>query len=416
MDENKFSEKDFFSKKRTGLTLRLSDLARLSVRVFRVRPTRTFLTILGFSVGIGMVLFLVALGYGLQFILIGNLATTEDSLVSLEAFYPSESDLFITNADEETILKLENVAEISFIAEMPAEIQIEELSGFLNASIINENFFRLSGTKPNIGETFEENPNGVIISSTALLLFGMEVDETILNKKISFDIFYPEDDGSVKVVPSDKEIPIIGIITDEFNPPFIYIPAHLVSEPVPFYQRMFIKASGIDTVEPLRDSLIEMGFIIAAKIDLVNQANKIMTAITTVLGVFGATALFVSSVGMFNTMTIGFLERIFEVGIMKSIGASANNIRNIFLSEAFMMGLAGGVGGIMLGFGAGEIFNFGLNILAGQLGGESVSLFIYPMDFLLFILAMSIFVGLFSGFWPARRASKLSPKEAFERK
>ena len=77
----------------SGHHLRLADLFRLSLRVFRVRRMRTFLTILGISMGIGTVLFLVSLGYGLQYVLIGKLAATEDSLISLEAFYPAESNL-----------------------------------------------------------------------------------------------------------------------------------------------------------------------------------------------------------------------------------------------------------------------------------------------------------------------------------
>src|SRR5574338_309288 len=76
--------------------LRTHDLLKLSVRAFKVRPLRTFLTILGMSVGIGTVFFLISLGYGLQYILLGKLAPSEESLQSLEAFYPGENDIQIT--------------------------------------------------------------------------------------------------------------------------------------------------------------------------------------------------------------------------------------------------------------------------------------------------------------------------------
>ena len=60
----------------TKHSLSLWDLLKLSLRVFRTKPARTILTILGMSVGIGTVVFLVSLGYGLQYILIGRLITS----------------------------------------------------------------------------------------------------------------------------------------------------------------------------------------------------------------------------------------------------------------------------------------------------------------------------------------------------
>jgi putative ABC transport system permease protein len=162
--------------------------------------------------------------------------------------------------------------------------------------------------------------------------------------------------------------------------------------------------------------LIEKGLLISARLDLVQQAKRIMTIITVVLGTFGVTALVVAAIGMFNTMVIGFLERIFEVGIMKSIGATSVDVRNLFLMESLIMGFLGGVGGIFLGILGGETVNFGLNIVAKQLGGEPIKLFIYPWQFLILIIVVSIVVGAISGLWPARRAARLSPKEAFMRK
>jgi ABC-type antimicrobial peptide transport system permease subunit len=156
--------------------------------------------------------------------------------------------------------------------------------------------------------------------------------------------------------------------------------------------------------------------IISARIDLVNQAQKILNIITIVLGVFGVAALTVSAVGMFNTMIVSFLERTYEVGVMKSLGAMDSDVRNLFLMESAIMGLAGGVSGILLGVAGGQLFNFGLNILAHRLGGESIKLFYTPTWFIVLVLVSSTFIGLFAGFWPARRASGLSPKEAFLRK
>ena len=104
------------------------------------------------------------------------------------------------------------------------------------------------------------------------------------------------------------------------------------------------------------------------------------------------------------------------MGIMKSIGATASDIRNLFLMESLIIGLLGGIGGILIGVLGGEIFNLGLNFLANRLGGKPVSIFIYPTQFLIFIVVLSGIVGISSGFWPARKAALLSPKQAFLRK
>jgi len=135
-----------------------------------------------------------------------------------------------------------------------------------------------------------------------------------------------------------------------------------------------------------------------------------------VLSFFGAVALMVSAIGMFNTMTIALLERTQEIGIMKSLGASNGDIKKTFLVEAVLIGFLGGVSGILTGIGASEIFNFGVNKLAGSFGGDKVDLFYIPIEFMLMILVFSTTVGLMTGFYPARRAAKLNPLDALRYK
>ncbi|MFA4890096.1 MAG: ABC transporter permease [Candidatus Paceibacterota bacterium] len=400
-----------------GHRLKFRDLFKLSLRVFKVRPLRTFLTVLGISLGIGTVLFLVSLGYGLQYILIGKLAATEDSLISLDAFYPSESGKNIDSKKAEQIASIPEAEEISPVGEFSGEAKMDSLSGFLIIKIINPNYFRLSGLKPDLGSAFTENENSVVISNTALRLLNMKETEESLNQKIAVNITYQDESGNnIKIVDIPSSLTIKGIVMDDMQPPFVFIPLSATPEKPPFYQHIFVKAKGIDNVEPLKDKLLGDGFLISARIDLVNQAKKIMTAITIMLGIFGVAALVISAIGMFNTMIIGFLERIFEIGIMKSLGASVADIRNLFLMESLIMGLLGGIGGITVGVLGGEMFNLGLNFLASRLGGKPIDLFIYPPEFLIFIVVISALVGVLSGSWPARRAANLSPKQAFIRK
>jgi ABC-type antimicrobial peptide transport system permease subunit len=398
-------------------TITFFDLLKLSLRIFKTKPMRTFLTILGMSVGISTVVFLVSFGYGLQYILIGKLVSTEDSLITLSATYPTENGLGINFKKIEDLKTDTNIAEISPVAEFPGEIKVGSLTGIIPIiRVVEASFFRLSGTNPDMGRPFIDRSNEIVLSSQALLLMGMKADETTLNKKTFIKIYSQKTDGTTDEIAIPKEFTIVGIMTDDQQPPLAIIPASSISLQMPSYKELLIKASSIDTVEILRDTLEKQGFLISARIDLVTQARKITNIITTILAVFGVTALVVSAIGMFNTMLIGFIERTYEVGVMKSIGATDATVRNLFLAESAVIGFLGGGGGILIGWGLGKEVNFVLNIMAQKMGGKSFELFILPMWFGFTILILSITIGLSAGFWPAIRAAKLSPREAFVKK
>ena len=399
-------------------SLKFKELLRLSSRTFRTKPTRALLTILGMSVGIGTVLFLVSLGYGLQYILIGKLITTEDSLITMEISYPTENNIVIRKETLEKLREYNDVAEVSPVAQFPGELSTDSNSGLLvDTLVVEPTYFRLTGLIPSVGKIPEALGNGAVLSSQTLAPMGVIADKSAIGKLLGLKVFYQDDiSGTYQEASSSVPIPIEGIITDEAIQPQAIVFASSLSADPPFYRKVLVKARNIDVVEPLRDRFISEGFLVSARIDLVNQARKITNVITIVLGVFGITALIVSAIGMFNTMIVGFMERTYEVGIFKSIGATDNDVRNLFLVEAMMMGLLGGVGGILIGVFTGRGLNTLMNIWAKSSGGDEFQLFLTPWWFIVLILILSITIGFISGLWPAYRATKLSPKEAFTRR
>lgn len=400
---------------KTNHTLSYIDLLRLSTRIFTVKPMRTLLTILGTSIGIGTVVFFVSLGYGLQYILLGKLVTTEDSLISMEATYPQESKLIITSNDLGAISKLPDIAEISPVAEFPAEIKITDSPGLIVSRLISPNYFRLSGQSPDLGEEFTDIKPGVVLSAQGAKLINLSAAQESLGKLVFIKTYYRNTDGTTKEMELEKPLPILGFITNENESPLALIPISAMPLP-PVYKSFLVKAKDAASVAQVKNELAEKGFLISAKLDLVNESQKILNIFTIVLGVFGVTALAVSAVGMFNTMVVSFMERTYEVGVMKSLGAMDSDVRNLFLMESLIIGTVGGVTGILLGMGAGEIVNFALNILAKRFGSEPFNLFITPFWFIILIILTSAFIGIISGFLPSRRASRLSPMEAFLRK
>lgn len=398
-------------------SLSFVDLVRLSLRIFKTKPLRTALTILGMSVGISAVVFLVSFGYGLQYILIGKLVTTEDSLVTLSASYPVESGLGIDHKKIEEIKNMPGVTEVSSIAEFSGELKVGEFTGLIPVlRVVEPNMFRLSGTNPDLGTPFKDGELGSILSAQALQLMGIKEAKEAIGKISQVKIYFPNADGTINEINIDKDLPIMGIITDDQQPPIAIVPREIISTEIHSFKEILVKADSIDSVTPLRDVLEKEGFIISARVDLVNQAKKITNIITTTLAVFGITALIVSAIGMFNTMLIGFIERTYEVGVFKSIGATDSEVRNLFLMESAVIGVLGGLGGVSIGVGFGKILNFGLSFMATRMGGESFDLFILPGWFLIAVLLLSIAIGVISGFLPAIRAANLSPREAFLRK
>jgi ABC-type antimicrobial peptide transport system permease subunit len=396
--------------------LLLSEMFRLSLRNFKIKPVRSILTILGMSVGFGVVLFLVSLGYGLQYILIGNLVTTQDSLVTIQASYPSEVNLYFYPQDVAKLAALPHVAEVTPVASFSGQATLPDGThpALIAMDIADQSYFRLMGTGVDLGHTFVAGTPGLVVTSQTLALLGLSTSTPALGQPLLLSIAYEDDiHGTTTNAASNKAIPVVGIISDDTQAPLIILDPADVSPAPPFYTTVLVKADSVKTVETVRDELVNQGLSVSARIDLVNQATTITNIITLVLGVFGITALIVSAIGMFNTMLVSFMERTYEVGVLKSLGATDGDVRNLFLLESAIIGFMGGAGGVIGGFLAGQAVNLGVGILAAHLGGKGFSLFITPLWFAALIIGLSILIGLISGFWPAYQAAHLSAKEAF---
>ena len=265
-------------------------------------------------------------------------------------------------------------------------------------------------------------------------MFNQDV-ESMIGKEISFSFFVPknssdsntdtnadvnsqsqgEDQTTLERVESDKKYKIVGVIDGQDN--VVYInSSSLDNLNINEYGQVKVKSHSNGEMTTVRDTILGYGFLVSSLSDTVDQANKIFNVIKIILMLFGIVALIVSAIGMFNTMTITLLERTEEIGIMKSIGASDMGISAMFFMESAIMGFLGGCAGVSLGWLLGRVFNVIINFVAARFGGESVSLFYSPTWFVLSILIFSGVVGFFTGFVPARRASKIDPLDALRYK
>jgi ABC-type antimicrobial peptide transport system permease subunit len=387
--------------------------------MFKTRKMRTFLTILGVGVGIGTVLFLVSLGYGLQNVVLSKISTA-DSLLSLDV---SPGDTGIINLDQKSVEEIRNtpnVLEVSPMTNVSAQMSIDQLTGDGLIYAVEPSFFRLGGIIPDKGSIFRTgDSHEALISTAAAKLFNVSPADAI-GKEISMTLFLPKINAEgfeeTETVKRPETYKIVGVVEDE-NTSYAFIPLGTINDlNINSFTQVKVKVAANEYMEVIRNQIIERGFLVSALSDTIDQANKIFRIVQIVLALFGLVALIVSAIGMFNTMTIALLERINEIGIMRSIGASVGDIMKLFLLESFLMGLLGGLGGVAIGYLAGELANFGINLLAKNFGGQALSLFYRPTWFVALIIIFSSLIGFLTGVYPARKAAKLNPLDALRYK
>ncbi len=402
--------------------MRVSDIAKLSTRMFKTNPARTWLTILGMGVGTGAVVTLVGLGFGLQNIILEQIVYGE-TLLSLNVTPPPARSVILDTKAVQSFSEIEGVKDVAPIASFAALITFDGLTGNTFLQGANPAYFRFTGMKEVAGrlftdKTIREDDGNVILSRAMLKLFEVEDIESVIGKQVSFRVFVPTgENNNTKEMELKKRYTIVGVSNEENRPTAIILLDELSKQlAVTEYERVQVRVDTSDYLDKVTAEIIDRGYSVTALSKTVEQANKIFQGIQAVLAVFGGIALMVSAIGMFNTMTVTLLERTGEIGIMRTLGASSNDIKILFVSEAVIVGFLGGMVGIGIGVGIGFTLNTMVNVAASNFGGKSVALFAYPIPFILFIAAFSAIVGFLTGVFPARRAAALNPLDAIRYK
>ncbi len=142
-------------------------------------------------------------------------------------------------------------------------------------------------------------------------------------------------------------------------------------------------------------------FEIFSNESIITQINDITAGVKIGALVVSIIALLAAGVGIMNIMLVSVTERTREIGIRKAIGAKKYNILNQFLFEAILLCLIGGIIGIALGVGIG-------NLAGGFLNAQAA----IPYDWVVIGLSLCVFVGVIFGTYPAYKASNLDPIEA----
>ena len=185
------------------------------------------------------------------------------------------------------------------------------------------------------------------------------------------------------------------------------------------YSQVIVKVDDANHVLDINKQINDMGFQASTPQSFLQGINNFYLVLQVIFGGVGAIALLVAAIGIANTMAMAILERTREIGLMKAVGATNRDVLSIFLGEAAGIGFLGGLGGVVVGWLAGQ----GINVVAivylagqsAQQGGVPPSVAVYTPAWLpLFALGFATLIGLISGLYPALRAATLVPVQALK--
>ncbi len=185
------------------------------------------------------------------------------------------------------------------------------------------------------------------------------------------------------------------------------------------YNQVIVKVADAKQALDVADQIVTLGFQAFTMQSFVEGLNSFYMVLQVVFGGMGAIALLVAAIGIANTMTMSILERTREIGLMKAVGATNRDVLSIFLGEAAGIGFLGGLGGVVIGWLAGQALNvLAIVYLANQStqqGGPPPSVAVYTPAWLpLFALAFATLIGMISGLYPALRAATMIPVQALK--
>jgi putative ABC transport system permease protein len=150
-------------------------------------------------------------------------------------------------------------------------------------------------------------------------------------------------------------------------------------------------------------------FLVMTMQEARKMIDDIFGTITILLLALTSISLVVGGVGIMNVMYVAVVERTFEIGLRKALGARSKNVLRQFLFEAVIITVMGGIVGVILGFLANLLLSYVFNLLGFELKLP------LTLNSILLGVCFSAATGIIFGYYPALKASRLSPMEAMRK-
>jgi len=420
----------------------LKDLAKTAFGNLSRHKVRTVLSAVGVMVGILTLVTMVSLGVGVHQETVRTFqsagleqlrvypATEERDTLDAVA-WPKRTVIIMPELVEEMRAR-DDVAEVHPREFVPwgADISLQVEGKAISVSV-GDFHWGLSdpfSIQPEVvaGRGLEADAQGeMVVSARALRELGYEDEEfdDIVGREAALVLKEPR--GEMKEFP----FRVVGVLETVYGAEAGYFGTHISLDDMMAinawwyndpdilahegYDELVIRAATLEAAAEIVDLLQERGYEVQSLELMLDVMNKAMIVLETMLGSIGGLALFVAAIGIANTMVMAVYERTHEIGILKAVGASPGNIRLLFVAEAALIGLVGGVVGTvfgwLLGLGLNEAF---LAYLRWQEIPVEGTFFVVTGWLVALALGFATVVGLLAGLYPAARAARLDPLEA----
>lgn len=403
-----------------GVRLEFPDLIEYSFVHLRHRGLRTWLTLLGIVVGISSFILLVGIVDGMNASIEEKMGEFGSDIFTVSpggnarqggppgmGSSMSADKLYLE--DVETIEGVRGAGTVSPVLSVSVELEYRDKASERTVTGVDLETYMDTNVMPDLleGRYLVSGDRGVVLVGSSLV-------ERTFSGKVGLNSRIKIEDGSFK---------IIGIL-DENNSMggmgggSIYLPIDdardlagdsIASEEVSKIQvKMEDGYNLTGVVEDVEWALMQdhgvteddVDFTVTSSALMEAQRTEILGTLTLFLGLVSAVSLLVGGIGISNTMFMSVLERTREIGLLKALGATSSQIRNVFLVEAVVIGLLGGVLGILTGY---------LLLQATSLLGYEG----YISEFMLVLsFTVSLGVGAAAGTYPARQATQVPAIEA----
>lgn len=423
--------------------MRPRDLIFIVFSNLRRMKLRLALTSLGVVIGTSAIVLMVSLGVGLQRSVVDSLgdlgaATHITVMTGYEAVTGAETK----SLDDRTVSRFEEMEHVEAV--MPSVMaMVQEITYKKNSTGVNIQGVPI-GSLEEFGYELEDgrfprNDKEIVLGNAVPTMFlgGSPVSDTsgqprldLVGKKIVATVLeYPTEEEFMQNPMAEAEerkykLTVVGVLaksdmgTD--SSAYVSLDAALgyngVSTRRPTYENVIVKADSAESVAALEKALMEDGFQTFSARTIQDALQQTFIIIQVVLGALGGIAMIVAALGIANTMTMSIYERTREIGIMKAVGASNRQIKRVFLGEAAIIGVFGGLGGLIFSSGGAALANLFLQSMmastagsAGAASAEPTSFFYIPLWLAIFAVTFATGIGLLSGVLPAVRAANLDP-------
>ena len=431
--------------------MRFVDWISLIFDNLKRRTGRVILTAIGVIIGTAAVVTLISLGRGLQESATSQLYGINDlSSVQVYPGYPDMSiNSGITMYSEDDIKKLtpdvveqfEAMPEVERVIikndlQASANVKLDKLEGYASVQALNIDDLSLMGLTAQTGTTDLTQKGKVVVGSWIKNNFydpnqrpgdpPLEVPD-LMGQILTLEALKWDNEGNTS--KKTLRLEVVGVLEesrgesdyymymnwDEVSSLNDWVAGGRIDYNKVGYNTIIVKATSPEVVIELADKITEMGYQAYTPQSQVQSISSFFTIMQIVFGGVGAIALLVAAIGIANTMAMAILERTREIGIMKAIGATNNNILSIFLGEAAGIGFLGGVGGYLLGWLICSLINLlAGSYLASESGGGASLATSIPIWMPIFSIAFATVIGLISGLFPALNAATLVPVDALK--